>query len=73
MKNIHDLLLDVSKGHKPKTLILGTLYSWLQCDKDAFEHKLNQLRQVKHSSTTRTFYRTVPYSESKKYKHTSES
>ena len=60
-KNIHDLLLDISKTHKPKALVLGTLYSWLECDEVAFERKLNILRQVKRSSpTTRAFYRTCP-------------
>lgn len=60
-KNIDDLLLEVAEVHKPKALILGTLYSWLQCDKDTFMRKLNLLRKVKHNSpTTRAFYRTCP-------------
>ena len=66
-KNIDDLLLDISKAHKPKALLLGTLYSWLECDKVAFERKLNILQQVKRTSPTiRAFYRTCPTVKEKK-------
>jgi len=66
-KNIHDLLLDISEAHKLKALVLGTLYSWLECDEVAFERKLNILKQVKRASpTARAFYRTCPTVKEKK-------
>ena len=60
-KSIDELVRDISKVHKPKVLILGTLYSWLECDEVSRRRKIDILKEAKSvSPETESYYRTCP-------------